>query len=74
MVKTVCEASKPDVILRTDSSNRFPRYKKKEVKPISDFNDDIKKMTNEFVTRNLSVNEFRNFLSNNGFNPNVEAV
>ena len=73
-VKTISEASKPEVRLHTDSSNRFPRYKKKDTKPISDFNDDVKKMTSDFVTRNLGVNEFRQFLSNNGFNPNVEAV
>jgi hypothetical protein len=73
-VKTISEATKPDVRFQTDNSNRFPRYKKKEVKPLSKFDDDIKQMANEFVTRNLTVNEFRNFLSNNGFNPKVEAV
>ncbi len=73
-VKAVTEATKPDVKINTYSSNSFPRYKKKDVKPITDFNDDLKKITNDFVTRNLGVNEFRQFLSNNGFNPNVEAV
>ncbi len=73
-VKVVSEATKPDVKLNTESTNRFPRYKKIEDKPITDFNDNVKKITNDFVTRNMSVNEFRQYLSNNGFNPNVEAV
>jgi hypothetical protein len=74
LVKTISEASKQDVRFNTDTVNRFPRYKKRETKPLSDFDDDVKKMTNEFVTRNLKVSDFRQFLSESGFNPNVEAV